>query len=149
MVLNELAQGLRSMSWGVGWFEGLSGEEQAAVLREIADFCLQARATSEDGAESIERAGLRSTFTPGVLIVRGRITEQLAKIVGLPQDERVKSFRLLIALLGVADGRRRERYCSAGCSHDWHHLSLNGETGETDGSFELPSEGCGRMPRHG
>lgn len=114
-------------------------DDRTVVLNELAP----------PGTESIEKAGLRPTFTPAVLIVRGRITEQLAKVVGLPQDERVKSFRLLIALLGVADGRRRERYCSAGCGHDWHHLALNGETGETDGSFEPPSEGCGRMPRHG
>ncbi|WP_433354204.1 DUF5958 family protein [Microtetraspora malaysiensis] len=32
------------------------------------------------------------------------------------------AFRLLIALLTVADGRRRERYCAGGCSHAWHQL---------------------------
>ncbi|MEU0753084.1 DUF5958 family protein [Streptomyces albogriseolus] len=26
-------------------------------------------------------------------------------------------------MLAIADGRRRERYCSNGCSHWWHRLS--------------------------
>ncbi|WP_236043698.1 DUF5958 family protein [Streptomyces pilosus] len=25
-------------------------------------------------------------------------------------------------MLTVADGRRRERLCSSGCDHWWHHL---------------------------
>ncbi|WP_425576359.1 DUF5958 family protein [Streptomyces glaucosporus] len=33
------------------------------------------------------------------------------------QDERVKTFRLLMSLLGVADKRRRERSCAAGHTH--------------------------------
>jgi hypothetical protein len=122
-VLNELAQGLLPMPRGVEWFERLSAEEQLAALQDLAVFCLQARATREDGAESIETAEIRPTHTPAVLIVRGRMPEQLAKIVGLPPEERVKSFRLMVALLGTADRHRRERYCAAGCSHEWHHLA--------------------------
>ncbi|MFI6458555.1 DUF5958 family protein [Streptosporangium amethystogenes] len=34
VILNELAQGLRPMSWGVEWFEGLTAEEQFVALRE-------------------------------------------------------------------------------------------------------------------
>ncbi|MFF5453098.1 DUF5958 family protein [Streptomyces sp. NPDC012950] len=45
--------------------------------------CVQARALAEGGPESISRAGLRPTHTPAVLISRGRIDEQLGKIVGL------------------------------------------------------------------
>ncbi|MEU0674269.1 DUF5958 family protein [Streptomyces sp. NPDC006172] len=30
---------------------------------------------------------------------------------------------VLVAVLAIADGRRRERYCSNGCSHWWHRLS--------------------------
>ncbi|MFC8584626.1 DUF5958 family protein [Streptomyces sp. NPDC057217] len=26
-------------------------------------------------------------------------------------------------MLAIADGRRRERYCSGGCGHWWHQLS--------------------------
>ncbi|WP_405510462.1 DUF5958 family protein [Streptomyces cyaneofuscatus] len=123
ITLNELAQELRPMAQGIEWFGSLSAEEQSNTLRLLAQFCIQARATVEDGPESIRRAGLRATHTPAVLIARGRIELQLGKIAGLtPHDERLKSFRLLIAVLAVADERRRERFCSDGCGHAWHHL---------------------------
>ncbi|MFE6483103.1 DUF5958 family protein, partial [Streptomyces sp. NPDC057757] len=40
-----------------------------------------------------------------------------------PLDERRKAFRLLVAVLAIADGRRRERFCSGGCGHWWHSLA--------------------------
>lgn len=125
IVLNELAQDLRPMSQGIEWFESLSAEEQSDTLRLLSHFCMQARATTEDGPESIRRSGLRATHTPAVLIARGRIDQQLGKIVSLtPRDERLKSFRLLIAVPAVADGRRRERFCSDGCGHEWHRPAV-------------------------
>ncbi|MDX3780967.1 DUF5958 family protein [Streptomyces europaeiscabiei] len=125
VLLNELAQGLRPMSEGVEWFDGLSHEEQSEVLLFLRHHCVQARAVAEDAPESIRRAELRATHTPAVLISRGRTDEQLGKIATLtPLDERRKAFRLLIAVLTVADARRRERFCSGGCTHWWHRLSV-------------------------
>lgn len=125
VMLNELAQGLRPMSQGIEWLDALSAEKQSETLRFLSHHCVQARAAAEDGPESIRRAGLRPTHTPAVLISRGRIDEQLGKIACLtPLDERRKAFRLLIAVLAIADGRRRERFCSDGCAHWWHRLSV-------------------------
>ncbi|WP_230885270.1 DUF5958 family protein [Streptomyces spinoverrucosus] len=125
--LNELAQGLRPMSEGIEWFDDLGPEDQSEVLLFLRHHCVQARAVAEDAPESIRRAGLRPTHTPAVLISRGRIDEQLGKIASLtPLDERRKAFRLLIAVLAVADERRRERFCSGGCGHWWHRLSAAG-----------------------
>ncbi|WP_149827201.1 DUF5958 family protein [Streptomyces tailanensis] len=124
VLLNELAQGLRPMSYGIEWFDALSPEAQSGTLRFLAHYCVQARAVTEDGPEGVRRAGLRPTHTPVVLITRGRIDQQLGKIAQLaPLDERRKAFRLLIAVLAIADERRRERYCSDGCGHWWHGLS--------------------------
>jgi hypothetical protein len=53
----------------------------------------------EDGPDSVRLAGIRPTITPAVLIARGQLAGQLTKIINLPQDERVKAFRLLVALL--------------------------------------------------
>ncbi|MET3984056.1 DUF5958 family protein [Streptomyces sp. PvR034] len=125
VILNELAQELRPMSQGIEWFDGLSPEEQSETLRFLRHHCVQARAVIEDGPESIRRAGLRLTHTPAVLITSGRIDHQLGRIASLaPLDERRKAFRLLVAILAVADERRRERFCSGGCSHWWHRLSV-------------------------
>ncbi|WP_158713254.1 DUF5958 family protein [Streptomyces sp. NRRL B-12105] len=49
IILNELAQELRPMPQGIEWFEGLSAEEQSHALRLLSHFCIQARATAEDG----------------------------------------------------------------------------------------------------
>ncbi|MER7468838.1 DUF5958 family protein [Streptomyces sp. NPDC097981] len=127
VILNELAQGLRPMSQGTEWFDGLGPEEQSETLLFLRHHWVQARAVTEDGPESIRRAGLRSTHTPAVLITRGRIDLHLGKIAGLaPLDERRNAFRLLIAVLAIADGRRRDRFCSGGCGHWWHRLSAAG-----------------------
>ncbi|CAL9510313.1 DUF5958 family protein [Streptomyces sp. enrichment culture] len=123
VLLNELAQGLRPMSQGLAWFDSLGREEQSEVLLFLRHHCVQARAVAEDAPESIRRAGLRPTHTPAVLLSRGRIGEQLGKIAGLgPVDERRKAFRLLMAVLAIADARRRERFCRDGCGHWWHSL---------------------------
>jgi hypothetical protein len=125
IILNELAQELRPMSQGIEWFDALGLEEQSEVLLFLRHHCVQARAVAEDGPESIRRAGLRPTHTPAILITRGPIYQQLGKIAGLtPVDERRKAFRLLIAVLAIADERRRERFCSGGCGHWWHTLPV-------------------------
>ncbi|GHB07449.1 DUF5958 family protein [Streptomyces termitum] len=123
VLLNELAQGLRPMARGLAWFDGLAPDAQSEVLLFLRHHCLQARAVTEDAPESVRRAGLRPTHTPAVLLARGRIDEQLGKIAALaPSDERRKAFLLLVALLSVADARRRARFCSTGCAHWWHAL---------------------------
>jgi hypothetical protein len=125
LILNELAQGLHPMSQGIEWFDTYGPQEQSEILLFLRHHCIQARAVTEDGPESIRRAGLRTTHTPAVLIARGQIDQQLGKIAGLtPVDERRKAFRLLVAVLAVADERRRERFCSGGCGHWWHGLSV-------------------------
>ncbi|MYT22691.1 hypothetical protein GTW69_20780 [Streptomyces sp. SID7760] len=127
LLLNALAQGLRPMPEGVEWFDSLGPDEQSEVLVFLRHHCIQARAVSEDAEESIRRAGLRPTHTPAVLISQGRIYQQLGKIAGLrPLDERRKAFKLLVAVLAVSDSRRRERFCSDGCGHWWHNLSVVG-----------------------
>lgn len=124
IMLNELAQGLRPMSQGIAWFDALGPKEQSEALLFLCHHCVQARAVAEDGPEGIRRAGLRPTHTPAVLITRGRMDHRLWKIAALtPDDERRKAFRLLVAVLAIADGRRRERYCADGCGHWWHRLS--------------------------
>ncbi|MFC9504209.1 DUF5958 family protein [Streptomyces sp. NPDC057002] len=128
LILNELAQGMRPPAEGLAWFEELADAEQSAVLRELHQFCVQARATAEDALEGIRRSGLRPTHTPSVLVTRGRIDEQLGKVAGLtPLYERVRAFRLLLQVLGLADARRRERACADGCCHEWHQLGRGRE----------------------
>ncbi|MET9572887.1 DUF5958 family protein [Streptomyces virginiae] len=127
VMLNEFAQGLRPMSQGLEWFDALGPGGQSEALLCLRHHCVQARATQEDGPESVRRAGLRPTHTPAVLITRARFEHQLGRIASLrPLDERRKALRLLVAVLAIADGRRRERFCPDGCGHWWHRLSATG-----------------------
>lgn len=119
---------MRPIRQGVEWFEAPPAQDQFEVLRDLGGHCIQARATVEDGPESVRLAGIGPTHTPAVLITRGQLTGQLAKIINLSQDERVRAFRLLVALLGVADKRRRERFCVDGCTHAWHQLAAGANT---------------------
>jgi hypothetical protein len=63
--LNKYAPGIRPLAQGVGWFEGLADAEQFEVLRNLAGFCIQARASSEDGRRApAELASGRPTPRP-------------------------------------------------------------------------------------
>lgn len=48
VILNELAQGLRSMSQGIEWFETLAPAEQSETLRYLCHHRAQARAVIKD-----------------------------------------------------------------------------------------------------
>lgn len=117
VILNELAQGLRSVDAGVEWFKGLSEGDQRKVVHALVLFCGQARAREEDVPESIARSGIRPTHTPAVMLTKWRFGME-----ALPAYELTKSFRLLVALFSIADIRRRALHCADGCGHAWHNL---------------------------
>jgi CRISPR/Cas system type I-B associated protein Csh2 (Cas7 group RAMP superfamily) len=120
ILVNQLAQEVVEPSTGIAWFNVLTAERQLEALRQIAYMAAQAGANQEDASAAIARSKLRPTYTPCVLLTKGSIKQQSAKITSLPQEEYEKAFRLLIALLGIADSRRRQNPCKYGCSHWWH-----------------------------
>lgn len=122
VILNELAQGLRSTAEGVEWFESLSEDGQRKALHALVLFCGQARAREEDVPESIARSGIRPTHTPAVMLTKWRFRMEI-----LPAHELTKSFRLLVAVFTIADTRRRALHCAGGCGHAWHNLSAQSQ----------------------
>jgi hypothetical protein len=122
ILVNQLAQGIVEMPTGESWFAGLTESTQRSVLRELNIFIANAGPHSEDAARAVALSGLESTFTPCVLLTTGINTRhQLAKISSLPRPELGKSFRLLIALLAVADTRRKTTNPINATNHWWHH----------------------------
>lgn len=105
------------MSEGVEWFAGLSEDGQRKAVHVLVLFCGQARAREDDVPEAIARSGVRRTHTPAVMLTKWRFG-----LENLPAYELAKSFCLLVALLSIADTRRRKRYCAGGCGHEWHNL---------------------------
>ncbi|MGW3746103.1 DUF5958 family protein [Streptomyces sp. NPDC005146] len=122
MILNELAQGIRSTAEAVEWFESLSEADQRKALHALVLFCGQARAREEDVPESIARSGIRPTHAPAVMLTKWRFGME-----HLPAYELTKSFRLLVAFFSIADTHRRALHCAGGCGHEWHHLSAQSQ----------------------
>jgi len=121
ILVNQLAQGIVEMPTGESWFAGLSESVQRSVLRELNVFIANASPHAEDAARAVAASGLKSTFTPCVLLTTGlNIRQQLARISNLPGTELGKAFRLLIALLAVADTRRRTASPLDATNHWWH-----------------------------
>jgi len=121
--LNQIAQGLLPWSSGVSWFTGLSSSDKSVVLRDLARIANQAHPRAEEVEPAMRLAGLKRTFTPCVLVSKGPSPEKtFHKILSLPETEWEKSFQLLLALLSIADARRRTARCAQGCSHEWHQL---------------------------
>ncbi|MFG2454739.1 DUF5958 family protein [Streptomyces sp. NPDC048512] len=119
-VVNEIAQGLRMLDSGVGWFSGLAPEGRQEVLQEVTGYAMQAHVTSADGRAGVARSGVKPTANPSVMICMDPPRYGFA---GLPAAEHVTAFRVLVSVFAVADTRRRETYCKGACTHGWHNLA--------------------------
>jgi hypothetical protein len=120
ILLNQLAQGLIDFLEGERWFSSLGEGEKRTALQELNFMIANANPRNEDVPTAIAKSGLKSTCTPCVLLTRGEVRIQLAKIVNLPEDELLKSFSLLVALLGVCDNRRGQVKPPDTENHWWH-----------------------------
>ncbi|MFD8221850.1 DUF5958 family protein [Streptomyces sp. NPDC059697] len=67
-VVNEIAQGLRTLDAGVGWFSDLAPTRQQEVLQEAASYAMQAHITTADGRAGVARSGVKPTANPSVMI---------------------------------------------------------------------------------
>lgn len=117
--INQTAQGIVPLDSGAKWFDALDEDRRRSTLREVAVLILQASADTGDVPSAVESAKISAKSTPVVLAGRPPLRTQLAKIANLPYSELPVAFRLFVALLGVADQRRRSR-CGPVCAHWWH-----------------------------
>jgi len=120
ITLNKIQQELISQEDAKKWFLRFPTEYQQEILQRLSYMTLQAGAREEDVSLAIAKSKLRPTYTPCVLLSRGRLKEQMAKLLKLPPSESIKTFFLLVSLLAIADARRYCKYCQDGCSHWWH-----------------------------
>ncbi|WP_329286867.1 DUF5958 family protein [Streptomyces sp. NBC_00691] len=119
-IVNEIAQGFRTLDAGVSWFSGLVPTLQEMVLQEVAGHAMQAHITAADGHAGVARSGVKPTANPSVMICMDPPRYGFA---GLPSDEHVKAFRVLVSVFAVTDTRRRETNCKGACRHAWHNLT--------------------------
>lgn len=120
--INKIAQGLIERQDGIAWFESCDGDSQRFILKLFRYLLFQAHPTHSDVENGIQLSGLKPTFSPCVVMLRNPFKEACNKILAMPDHELVKAFRLWLAVLSLADQRRRETDCKNGCTHDWHNL---------------------------
>ena len=121
---DRIAQGFIPIAEAIGWFAGLSPNDQRDVLRVLVRMTSQATPMKSDVEHAIRQAGLKPTFTPCVMAMKTESPVRgFDKLGNLPPHEWVKTFRLLIGLFSIADQRRRETWCKGGCTHAWHNLA--------------------------
>ncbi len=118
-IVNEIAQGLRTLDDGVAWFTGLSLAHRQEVLRDVAGYAMQAHITAAGGRAGVTQSGVKPTANPSVMICMDPPRYGFAR---LPADEHVTAFRVLVSVFTVADTRRRQTYCNGTCGHTWHNL---------------------------
>jgi hypothetical protein len=115
--LNQLAQGVKPIDNAKEWFSGLKSNDQFKVLCTQSYFIRQLGVVGEDATFAIRKSCLKESYTPCQLLLKaeekepkgsGEMRNYLGKIVNLPPHERIKSFVLLIALMGLTDVKRRE-----------------------------------------
>ncbi|WP_323185079.1 DUF5958 family protein [Kitasatospora purpeofusca] len=123
-VVNEVAQGLRTLEEGVAWFSALSLVGRRAVLQEVAGYAMQAHVTAADGSVGVARSGVKPTANACVMICMDPPRYGFA---ALPAEEHLNAFRVLVSVFSVADTRRRRTYCKDTCGHPWHNLPAPGE----------------------
>ncbi|WP_051757216.1 DUF5958 family protein [Kitasatospora purpeofusca] len=123
-IVNEVAQGLRTLEDGTAWFSLLSPAERKAVLQEVAGYAMQAHLTAADGSAGVARSGVKPTANASVMI---RMDPPRYGFAILPAEEHINAFRVLVSAFSVADTRRRQTYCKGGCGHSWHNLPTPGE----------------------
>jgi hypothetical protein len=119
ILLNQLAQGILKFQEGERWFLSLGGNDRRAALGELNMMIVNTHPRKEDIPIAITSSGLKPTYTPCVLLQNGEILA-LGKIAGLPDNELLKAFRLLVALLSVSDRRRRTEKPLDTRNHWWH-----------------------------
>ena len=120
ILLNQLAQDIVAASSGEKWFDLQGVEDQRRILRGLSNLVLQSSPRPPDAATAVSESGMSPTLTPCVVIVKHSLKDQLAKFPQLAEEELLRAFRLLIALLRISDARRRAKMPLDLVNHWWH-----------------------------
>ncbi len=113
------------MDDGVAWFSGLSPAGQQEVLQQLGGYAMQAHITTADGRVGLARSGVKPPPHPSAMIC---MDPPRYGFSGLPADEHINAFRVLVSVFAVADTRRRQTHCKGTCGQPWHDLTKPTET---------------------
>ena len=106
ILLNKYGQGVIDKENILSVFLNLDKNSQKKYFADVIFLIEQSKVKTEDIEKAIVDCGLKSTYTPCVLLKKGIEPCQLYKIANLPENERTKSIKLLLSLFKVAYYRR-------------------------------------------
>ena len=124
LIINQYAQGIKSMSELLEWYNSFDTGKKRSILVEIWSLANQAKVNEEDVENARITAGLKVTHTP----VRMLHSETLPfknrgfKIADLKGKEQVQAFLLILNCFAIAEQKRKSK-CDAkkeNCNHWWH-----------------------------
>jgi hypothetical protein len=108
IAVNQVGQGVRDIEALLRPFYLFTEDEKRKHLLHLSHLLWQSKPLDSDIAYAISASSLRPTFIPCVLLQTKGLKTGLAKILNLPADELVKSYRLLLFLFKCAYLRRFE-----------------------------------------
>jgi len=120
--INKIAHGFVKLRDGIDWFNTFDLKSKKEILQSLSNFLSQAHPTRKEVDDGIKLSGLKPSYTPCALLAKKPFNDAMKIIRSLPENEWEKSFILCIAILSIADKRRRETDCLNGCSHEWHNI---------------------------
>lgn len=106
IMLNKYGQGIIAADFLINLFIDMNTTDQKIFLSDFLFVIMQSKPLNEDIEETIEKSGLKPTFTPCTMLKKGIDINNLKKIILLPDNERLKSFRLFLELYKIAYQRR-------------------------------------------
>ena len=118
--LNQLAQGIPGGERLLDAFASADEGEQRMILRRANVLVLEAGAHETDVEAAVLASRVRPTRTAAIVLGKGRLREQLARVSTLPVADLRDGLMLTVSLLSIADRRRRQTRCIGGCQHWWH-----------------------------
>lgn len=106
ILINKYGQDLVTIEHLVDKYLLLDLEQKRSFLNELLYLIIQSKPKVDDIMPAIFLSGLKSTFTPCVLLQKGVNDNNLRQIINLPEAEMTKSFKLLVSLFKIAYKRR-------------------------------------------
>jgi len=108
ILLNKYGQGLIGFNELQHDFFSLDLIEKRRYLSDLTNMIIQSKANNNDVMPAIIASGLKETFTPCVMLLRGVMLHNIEKIIDLPENELSKTHVLLLSLFKLAYKRRYE-----------------------------------------
>lgn len=106
ILVNKFGQGLVAIEQLTEEFKLVEVFKKREFLNSLLYLIMQSKPKEEDIEPAIISSGLKSTYTPCVLLRKGLANHNLEKLVNLPENELMKSFMLLLSLFKIAYKRR-------------------------------------------